>query len=151
MLFLFPISPKWQGRYFRIFFFACLLSCTPLFPAKGNNTSVALSFFEEVTSPEPQEASALHIVDDFSFLESEEERTAAKGALHMLAASLDTHDSLLFATPVFHQESLINIHTFSFTAHIAQVAAPHYCAQTLAVLPTAMPDSYFAIAHLIRV
>ena len=128
-----------------------LLSCTPFFPAQGNNTPVALSFFEEVTSVEPQEASALHIVDDFSFLETEEERTAAKGVLHMLAVSLDSHDSLLLATPVFHQESPINIHTFSFTVYIAQVAAPHYCTETLAVLPTAMPNTYFAIAHLIPV
>jgi len=128
-----------------------LLSCIPFFSAQGNNTPVTLSFFEDVTSPEPQEAPALHIVDDFSFLETEEERTSAKGVLHMLAVSLDSHDSLLLATPVFHQESPINTHTFSFTAYIAQVAAPHYCTETLAVLPTAMPDTYFAIAHLIRV
>lgn len=98
-------------------------------------------------SPAPH---SVHILDNFSLLESLEERAAAQHLLHGLASEIPQGGSILLATPYFLSVNTLAFLASPFMQNIQGVAAPHFHIETLGLLHTINHGISFAIAHLVR-
>ena len=101
-------------------------------------------------TPAAPASHSVHILDNFSLLETLEERGAAQHLLQGLAAEMLHGDALLLATPYFESVNTLSFLTSPFVQHIQGIAAPHFHIATMAVFHTINIEISFAIAHLVR-